>query len=237
MTLDSSNPLPLYKQLKNVILSNIEQGIYKKGEKIPTEQELSAMYHVSRMTVRTALEELTKENLLVRKQRKGTFVNAEKYQRQISRSTSFTEMCREIGCIPGAKVIKSVLEPANAEDVEELGVEDGERILHIERIRYADAVPISIEDSRFPEKYFGLLEEDLNNTSLYEILKEKYGASLGKSPTIIELIFASYEMARYLGIPDEYPLLCISSVTVNVGGEKICRSRQYIVGDKFKFII
>ncbi|MDD2955712.1 MAG: GntR family transcriptional regulator [Oscillospiraceae bacterium] len=235
--LDPSNPLPLYKQLKNVILSDIEQGTYKKGEKIPTEQELSAMYHVSRMTVRTALEELTKENLLVRKQRKGTFVNSEKYQRQIARSCSFTEMCREIGCIPGAKVIKSVLEPADAEDVEELGVREGDRILHIERIRYADSVPISIEDSRFPEKFFGLLESDLNNNSLYDILKEKYEVALGKSPTAIELIFASYEMSHYLCIPDEYPLLCISGVTVSVSGEKICRSRQFIVGDKFKFII
>lgn len=131
MTLDPNNPLPLYKQLKNVILSNIEQGIYKKGEKIPTEQEFSAMYHVSRMTVRTALEELTKENLLVRKQRKGTFVNSEKYQRQITCQRSFTEMCREIGCTPGAKVIKSVLEAASEEDTAELGLKPEERILHI----------------------------------------------------------------------------------------------------------
>ena len=71
MGLDNQGSQPLYKQLEEKIIQDIENGIYRKGQKIPTEKELSQMYDVSRITVRKALEEITKQGILERQCRKG----------------------------------------------------------------------------------------------------------------------------------------------------------------------
>ena len=99
--------LPLYQQLAELLKEEIHAGRYKQGQKLPTELELCKLYHVSRNTVRGALQQLEKENLLLRQQGKGTFVSKKKYNHHIVPARSFTDMCREIGCEPGAKVIQS----------------------------------------------------------------------------------------------------------------------------------
>ncbi|OLS35425.1 GntR family transcriptional regulator [Bacillus sp. MRMR6] len=237
MPLNKQDILPLYKQLTDIFRKDIEEGKFKKGEKIPTEVELSKLYNVSRVTVRNALEELAKENLLIRKQGKGTFVNTKKLSRGIHGLQSFSDMCREIGCKPGAKVIKCIIEDANHKDIEVLQLEPGSKIIVIERIRYADDVPVALEVSRLPERFTFLLNEDLNDTSMFSILSEKYGIVFMDTRKTIELVFATYEMSRYLNLSQGYPLLSISAVSTDKEGVPSHRSMQFIVGDKFQFII
>lgn len=237
MTLKKQDILPLYKQLTDILRKDIEDGKFKKGEKIPTEIELSRLYGVSRITVRTALEELAKENLLIRKQGKGTFVNTDKFSRGINGLQSFTDMCREIGKKPGAKVIKCIIEDANDKDIEVLELEPHSKIIVIERIRYADDIPVALEVSRLPERFTFLLDEDLNDTSMFSILSEKYQISFMNTRKTIELVFATYEMSRYLNVSQGHPLLSISSVSSDRDEIPSHRSMQFIVADKFKFII
>ena len=237
MPLNKQDILPLYKQLTDIFRKDIEDGKFKKGEKIPTEVELGKIYKVSRVTVRNALEELSKENLLIRKQGKGTFVNTEKLSRGIHGLQSFSDMCRESGCKPGAKVIKCIIEDANHKDIEVLQLEPGSKIIVIERIRYADDVPVALEVSRLPERFTFLLNEDLNDTSMFSILSDKYGIVFMETRKTIELVFATYEMSRYLNLSQGHPLLSISAVSNDKEGVPSHRSMQFIVGDKFKFII
>ncbi len=237
MTLDKKDALPLYKQLTDLIRSDIEVGKFKKGQKIPTEVELSKLYNVSRITVRNALEELAKENLLIRKQGKGTFVNTEKLSRGISGSISFSDMCRESGCKPGAKVIKCVIEDANDKDTEVLHLEPNSKIIVIERIRYADGVPVAFEISRLPERFTFLLDEDLNDTSMFSILAEKYGIVFTNPRKEIELTYSTYEMSRYLSLSLSHPLLLITGLSYDKEGTPTHRSMQFIVADKFKFVV
>ncbi|HCX50780.1 MAG TPA: GntR family transcriptional regulator [Bacillus sp. (in: Bacteria)] len=237
MTLKKQDILPLYKQLTDILRKDIEDGKFKKGEKIPTEIELSRLYGVSRITVRTALEELAKENLLIRKQGKGTFVNTDKFSRGINGLQSFTDMCREIGKKAGAKVIKCIIEDANDKDIEVLELEPHSKIIVIERIRYADDIPVALEVSRLPERFTFLLDEDLNDTSMFSILSEKYQIAFMNTRKTIELVFATYEMSRYLNVSQGHPLLSISSVSSDRDEIPSHRSMQFIVADKFKFII
>lgn len=72
--LQQNTSVPLYRQLKDKILSDISSGKLAEGEKIPTEIELSELYNISRITVRNAVKELVAEGYLVKKQGKGTFV-------------------------------------------------------------------------------------------------------------------------------------------------------------------
>ena len=76
------NTKPLYMQLYSTLKDDIENGVYKAGERIPTELELSEKYGVSRITLRNALERLTRDNYLVRYRGRGTFVKSIKYERK-----------------------------------------------------------------------------------------------------------------------------------------------------------
>ena len=72
--LELNSSVPLYEQLMNAIRADIDQGIFKAGEKLPTEAELEEKYAVSRITVRRAIKELCDDDILIKKQGKGTFV-------------------------------------------------------------------------------------------------------------------------------------------------------------------
>ncbi len=237
MALPAEGQLPLYQQLAELIKEDIHTGRYKQGQKLPTELELCDLYHVSRNTVRGALQQLEKENLLLRQQGKGTFVSKKKYNHHIVPARSFTDMCREIGCTPGAKVIKSVIKDPEEEDIAFLDLRPDAKIIAIERIRYTDGVPVELEISHFPESFSYLLDEDLNHCSMLKLLREKYGVWFTKSRISLEVTFASYEMSHYLSVQRDYPLLLIGSELSDQNGMPGCRCVQYVVGDKFKMIL
>lgn len=237
MDIPLSGELPLYQQLAELLKEEIHAGTYKQGQKLPTELELCQLYHVSRNTVRGALQQLEKENLLLRQQGKGTFVSKKKYNHHIVPARSFTDMCREIGCKADAKVIKSVIKDPEPEDIAFLDLRPGAKIIAIERIRYTDGVPVELEISHLPESFDYLLEEDLNHCSMLALLRKKYGVWFTKSRISLEVTFASYEMSHYLSVPKEYPLLLINSELSDQNGLPSCRCVQYVVGDKFKMIL
>lgn len=238
MELKNDNILPLYLQLTEQLRKDIESGVYKRGQKIPTELELCDLYKVSRITVRKALKELEKENLLVRERGKGTFISMVMLRRDIAHNTSFTKICQATNQTPGAKTIKSVIEEATEEDQEALKLPPGSRVIVLERIRYANSVPVAIEFSRFPERFSFLLDEDLNNASLLSILSEKYGIKFTNSSyKVIKLVYAAYEQAKYLSLSPGYPLISIASLSNDADGTPSHRSLQLIVGDKFELYI
>lgn len=228
---------PLYKQLKQSLLDNISKGVYHEGNKIPTEKELSRQYEVSLITVRNAIKELVTEGILTRRQGDGTYVSHKKWEKNLNELKSFTEMCKDINCTPDAKVIKSVIEKATEEDEKTLHVKTGDPIIVIERIRYADSIPVSLEINRFIERYSFLLAEDLNHCSMYDLLKEKYGITFMKTTRELEIIFADYTLATYLGIPKGHPILSLCGVTTDNLEQDACYAKQLIVGDKFKIIV
>ncbi|AWB44033.1 GntR family transcriptional regulator [Paenibacillus sp. CAA11] len=235
--IDHSESSPLYKQLQDKILESIHNGSLKPGDKLPTELELSESNQVSRVTVRAALDSLTTEGYLIRIPGKGTFISKEKIKKNVAETIGFSDTCKLQNKVPGAKVITCVITDATASDQEHLNLKPGDKVINIERIRYADNVPISVEYSRFPSSYSYLLQEDLNNKSLYEILKSKYKISFGVSRKYIVMEYASFDVATYLNIEEGYPLLCIKSTVCSPDGQKIHRSKQLILGDRFELIV
>ena len=111
MELNNTIAKPLYKQLEDQLKEEIDTGKRKAGSRLPTENELSTTYNVSRVTVRKALAGLSELGYLDRKSGKGTFVAEKRIQRNISKGvTGFSEMCRTMGAVPGAKTIKIAIE-------------------------------------------------------------------------------------------------------------------------------
>ena len=166
MELNNTIATPLYKQLEEKLQHEIETGERPAGSRLPTENELSETYHVSRVTVRKALAGLSELGYLDRKSGKGTFVAEKKLHRSITEVISFTDMCRMMNATAGAKTIKIALEEPSEREIKEMSLKPGEKILVLERIRYMDDEPVIIELNKFPESFSFLFGEDLNDTSL-----------------------------------------------------------------------
>src|SRR5579883_3425261 len=126
-TLERSNPLPLYHQLKEVLRQQIRAGHLAPHTAIPSEPELVARYHVSRATVRQALTELVHEGLLYRQHGKGTFVCEPRVQQTVSELTSLSEELRSRGQRPGGLLIVSELVRGSETIREQLHLTDAEQ--------------------------------------------------------------------------------------------------------------
>ena len=201
------------------------------------EPELAAEYDVSRTTIRSAINELAEQNFLVRRQGKGTFVCNRKLERDITKVMSHTEICALSGMVPGARTISAGMTLANQLDAELLNVKPGEKLVSILRLRYADGITVILEDLAFSWDYRFMLNEDIESSSLYEVLRNKYHIVPVQSQKQIEFTFANETQSRLLCVPENYPLLLIIGYAADANGNRVHRTYQYILGDRFKMIV
>lgn len=240
MQLKESSALPLYGQVKNMILTEIQTGKRKAGEQIQTELELAETYGVSRVTVRRALEELVNEGYLIKRQGKGTFVNRPKLQRKIDYVTSFSMACKYNNMVPSSRVVKEkVLKPGEDPEVEaflELTAQD--KVLYIQRVRMADGEPVMLENNYYSwNRFYSLLEEDLTE-SLYGLLIYKYHVlPFGDAENTLEIVRANEEQAALLEVAMGEPLFFMNGGISEPDKTPIHFGRQYIVGSRYKFTI
>lgn len=228
---------PLYVQLMEELETSIRNGVYKPGDKIMAEAEMAKEYGVSLITVRKAVGSLMEKGLVVRKQGKGTFVTKPKYSRNMKKLQSFTEMCEQMGVKPGAQVLENRLIMADKKVADRLGIEPGSNVVYISRLRLADGEPVQVEKSYFPLKYAFLLEEDLNNGSMFECLKEKAGAKVASSEKMIELCRATAEEAALMDVKKGDYLLFVKSTAYDENGEPMYAGIQLINGDRFSLYV
>jgi GntR family transcriptional regulator len=183
-TLERSNPLPLYYQLKEVLKQQIRAGHLAPHTAIPSEPELVAQYHVSRATVRQALTELVHEGLLYRQHGRGTFVCEPRVQQNISELTSFSEDLRRRGLRPGGLLLVSELVRGSQQVREHLRLTDEEQAVRLERLRTANDVPVAYEIDYLPYPRAASVYQRAKETaegSLYSLM-----ASEGLHPHIAE---------------------------------------------------
>ena len=232
--LHADSASPLYRQLMQRIRADIASGVYPVHSRIPTEAELGESYHVSRVTVRKALAELTREGLLRRMQGKGTYVCAPRLKSNLREITSFHESCRMMGCEPGAKVISAQVIRAEADLQEKLALTADEAV-EIIRLRTADGEPVMLETNRFPINYAFLLAGDQTG-SLYHQLGQR-GIEAASGVHEISLCYATAQQARHLGVEVGTALLMLEQIIFDQNGAPLHTSHQVIRGDRFTFRI
>lgn len=186
-TLERSNPLPLYYQLKEVLKQQIRAGHLAPRTPIPSEPELVAQYHVSRATVRQALTELVHEGLLYRQHGRGTFVCEPRVQPQaISELSSFSEELRRRGKQPGGRLVVSELVRGSQIVREQLRLTDEEQVARLERVRTADNIAVAHEVNYLSYPRASAIYQRAKETaegSLYNLM-----ATEGLQPYIAEQI-------------------------------------------------
>ena len=144
--------VPLYQQVMDDLKGEIARGVYAPGSRIPSEIELAKSYGVGRITVRRAIEELSRAGYLNRQQGRGTFVCAPKLKRKIVQKgdvQSFSEGCAANDMVAGARLVSRTVVAATHEDAAFFGVEPGCELIVVERVRTADGVPVMLENNAF----------------------------------------------------------------------------------------
>src|SRR5215471_20379920 len=128
-------PVPIYQQLKALLIRAVGDGSLRAHQRVPSERELGLQLGVSRMTARHAIVQLIADGLLYTRPGKGTFVSDRKIQQPLEHLTSFTEEMRERGLEPTARVLRQELGPADQQVAAALGISAGSSVILLERLR------------------------------------------------------------------------------------------------------
>ncbi|SDE92845.1 GntR family transcriptional regulator [Fontibacillus panacisegetis] len=236
--LNPDHPEPLYIRLKKAILSAITNGLFSDGEKIPTEIELSERYKVSRITVRKAIEELAQEGFLIKRQGKGTFVTYSKIDRKIEHVIGFTAACEANGLASRSVVTHKEIIEATAKLEQDLQLGKGEKVIYIQRKRYAGDTPIMLENNYYPHSRFAFLLDEPLQGSLYDLLRGKYGIDPNQpGETTLEIVLADEQKALLLETDIGKPLFYLRTVIRDQNGWPVHVGKQYMIGDKYQFTL
>ena len=232
-------PIPVYYQLKEIIREKIEIGELKIGEKITSENKLSEIYQISRMTVRQAIKELVGEGLLYRDKGRGTFVCKPKINYGfIQKLTTFYDDMVEKGYIMRTKILKQEIRTASKTIAEKLSIEENEKIIYIFRIRDIENDPIASVINNIPYKLCpGLINEDLTDKSLYRVLAEKYGLVAYKARITLEAIIASKYDSELLNIKEGAPVHLMKNITYTKENIVMDYFESHFRGDKGKITV
>ncbi|MGM0123652.1 GntR family transcriptional regulator [Enterococcus sp. AZ194] len=157
---------PLYLQIKETILQQIESHELRAGDKLLSEAQFQKEFGVSRITVRKALDELVKEDYLTRLHGKGTFVKSNGHHQK---TLSLTQLCSEQGKKLTSEVLSRSYSPVPERFAQYFSTN---KLIRVERLRKIDGVAIMLEQTFFPEAFDFLLTSDLND-SLYQVLKKE----------------------------------------------------------------
>ncbi len=212
--IDKSQPIPLYYQVKESLLEKIKRKQFNVGDLIPSESELQENYKVSRITIRRAVQELVQEGHLHTQQGKGTFVSKPKASQELNLITSWVETVTALGMHPESKILyfNEMQAPLNIAKMLDIPV--GDKILRLERIRFADDEPICLMTNYLvPEFMPDLLQKGLQRESLYEALERQYSIVLTRAEEIVEAKAARTKEAALLNVRRGAPLLCATRVT------------------------
>lgn len=235
--IDSESRLPLYDQIERNLRDLIVNGRLQPGQMMPPEWDLSALYGVSRLTVRRALETLVRQNWLERKHGVGTFVRQPTIASIADSKLSFTEQMRAIGRKPSSRLIGQRVVPATTKIARALRMQEGEAIFEITRVRLADDIPILLETSCLSQERFPSLELRAwsANDSLYKILSEEYGVSITGLDHTLKPVLLTESEARELQTRAGTPALLSEIVGLTRDGTPVEYSWSLSNGEKSEF--
>lgn len=249
MTRDANRPAsraaaptfsPLYRQIKDFLVRCLEEGEWSPGDAIPSEGELAARFNVSQGTVRKAIDEMAAENMLVRRQGKGTFVATHSDPR------SFYRFLRLVP--DGGTATHAVSDPfscqeilASAEVALALGVAEKEAVICVERLLRFDGEPVVFDQIYLVAELFkGLTLEGLRRgeRSLYSLFESDYGVRMISAEEHLRAVAADGRSAELMGLKAGDPLLLVERTAYTYGNKPVewrrglyCTRRHYYRND------
>jgi GntR family transcriptional regulator len=225
------------EHVRDSLLSELRAGKYAVGEKLPNEDELAGRFDVSRATVREAVQGLLEVGYLTRKHGLGTFVTGmPTHRHSLDMTVSYTAMIRSAGMEPGEQVVDRAERTATPEEADRLGVDQGDVLVCIRRVRTADGVPAIYSEDRIPRLLLQGLEGAPLDTSLYVLLAQA-GLSIHHAVATLRPVIADSRLARLLGVARGSALQYIDQVDYVVNGTAAMISSEWHVPGVFELVI
>ncbi|WP_026132373.1 MULTISPECIES: GntR family transcriptional regulator [unclassified Janthinobacterium] len=214
---------PLYQQIKALITQSLQSGEWKPGELIPSEVELAGRFKVSQGTVRKAIDELAAENLVMRRQGKGTFVSTHHEARAHFR---FLRLVPDEGVphYPESKFIEVKRVRAPADVARLLELKSGDAVIFVKRVQSFDSVPTIVEELWLPGLIFkGLTAERLVEYKgpMYGLFETEFGTRMIRASEQIRAVCADAGAAQLLNVAAGAPLLCSERVSFTYGDKPV----------------
>jgi GntR family transcriptional regulator len=215
---------PLYLQIKALLEKSLEAGEWRPGQAIPSEQELARRFAVSQGTVRKAIETLAADNLVVRRQGKGTFVATHTEER--ASTFRFLRIRRNDGRdeYPGSRLLDVRRAKASPEAARLLDVRSGASVIEMRRVLEYGGVPAVLDRITLPATRFrGLTRARVESYhgSMYGLFETQFGVRMLKAEEKLHAVAADGTSARILGVPTGSPLLAVDRITFTYGDRPV----------------
>jgi GntR family transcriptional regulator len=236
--LDKNSFTPMYFQIQTQLLQMIQAGRLRAGDPLPSEEELSRIYGVSRMTSRQALQALKSQGFASRHKGQGSFVSQPRVEKDITHLCGFTAEMRALGITATSRVLAAETLPAPAELASQLGIAVNAPIYRLRRLRLADELPVAVEEIRLPHDRFpGVEKLDFSRLSLYQTLRTRYGIRVSRADEILEARSATRREAELLEIPPRASLLVISRTLWSTDGLPVETAHSVYRGDRYRAVV
>ena len=220
---------PLYRQIRDLLVQRIVDGVWAPGEALPAESRLARELEVSLGTVRKALDEMAAERLVVRRQGRGTYVARHDERRVLFQ---FFKLKPDGGAavFPESRVLNVERGVATAEEAATLRLAAGAEVVRIARVRSLAGAPTVLEDIALPAALVPGLEQRPVPNNLYELFAVDYGLTIARATERLKAIAADARQARHLGVEVATPLLAVDRLAHSIDGRpaerrlSVCRT-------------
>nr|WP_318384995.1 GntR family transcriptional regulator [uncultured Enterobacter sp.] len=228
---------PMYRQIADALIEQIQQGELKPGDALPTESALQARFGVSRVTVRQALKQLTEQAIVESIQGSGTYVKAERVNYDIYQLTSFYEKLADRQVETHSEV--QIFEVINADDAlaAQLELAAGEKAWHVKRVRFIQHKPVTLEETWMPLALFPDLTWQVMENSKYHFIEQIKKMVIDRSEQEIVPVMPNEETIAALGIDPARPILEKISRGFLKNGQVFEYSRNAFKSDDYKFTL
>ena len=225
---------PLYLQLFNFYKRQIEDGVFKPGDTMPSENQLCQKYNISRSTVRQALAQLANEHMIIRRRGRGKVVASQKLSRSLGHLYNFTEDMRAEGLVPHSKVLQNIVTDAPDEAAHHLMLDKNSlKVFKLMRIRLADNEPLLVETTYLPYSLcHGIEDFDFSKESLYITLQKIYRMNIFRAVESFEPARMNRENAALLNCRESSLAFSINRVAYLVNGAPVEYTRSISRADK-----
>lgn len=231
-------PTPLYQQLKGLLFQQIAAGRWKPDQQLPTEEQLAARFHVSKITVRQALRELASIGCVRREQGRGTFVQRPALEEGPRKLTSFTGEMRDHGLRATSQVLGRDVIAAPADIAARLLIQPSDPLFRLRRLRLADDLPMGWQTSYLPLALVpGIEQIDFTNASLYEVLRTHYSLQAISAKETLIAVVVNHEDAALLRVPVGAAALAAERLTCRAQGQPFEYAQSIMRGDRYKVVL
>jgi GntR family transcriptional regulator len=234
--IDRSSDLPLFFQLKQILLAQIKDGSFLPDSALPSEKRLEKTYGVSQITVRRALRDLADEGYIVRQPGRGTFPVKPKIEQRTSGISGLLDDLAAQGSEMSRKVLHFETEPAPLQVASRLNIDATSPVLCVVKQLFVDEEPLGLSTAYFNlGADIVLTREELSANSAFNVLAEKYGITFPRVVRTFEAVPAREEEADFLDIAPESPLLLVELLTHEHGGRPLSFAKFLLRGDRYKY--